>query len=119
MKKSFQMSAVLMTLIAIAGCGNDKLRTKEQKTTLVPVSRLVEIKQGSSDIACFEILGEPSEITRIDDHEKIWKYVFVYTKNPGGDVYLIYNGPIGNKTGDYFYVQLKDNVVVKTWTLKS
>jgi outer membrane protein assembly factor BamE (lipoprotein component of BamABCDE complex) len=117
MKKQLGLMVVLvLSMLLSNGClfgGHSKVK---REGTKVGEETIKQIEPGKTDLGWVRaVLGEPSEKIKISDNESIWKYSYKETKDSSGYVFVIFGGSSESISENRFFVQFKDNIVVRSW----
>jgi hypothetical protein len=59
--------------------------------------------------------GEPTSKQEVEPGHEVWKYSYKETKQSSGYVFLITAGSDKTITGGNVFVEMKDDVVTKSW----
>ena len=114
--KRLGISATLLGLALSCGCLVGGNSTVKRDGNYVAESTLDQIEPGKTDKAwVLATLGDPTEKKQLDPGHELWKYAYKETKEGDGYVFLIFAGSGKTITGGNVFVELKDNVVTKSW----
>lgn len=112
---------VLLVVVALAGatalsgCLASSTSKTEHQGRPVSGETLARVHPGMAEADVIALLGEPSQRTRIDEHNEILRWTYRTETRSTGSIFLLFSTTNVEETEGAVNVELLDGRVVKTW----